>query len=406
MLVLGPSRSGKTSSLIIPNLLLTQHASVTTSTKDDVVREMATARHDGSVLLFDPSGTVPTPPGVRRVGYSPLRQSRTWDGAVLATRSLLDVQSHARTAHGEDHWSERAGALLAPLMHASALRDESLPQLTSRIDHREGDDSLSLLRERYGEHHPAVGVLQSVLATEERERSGIWSSASGLFAGLRTDAARQSSREAPLDVAQFLSGPHQLHIVSPSRHQAVTTPLVVGMVDELIHATYDRHHDGARLLLALDELANVAPLPRLASVVSEGGGQGVVVMAALQDLSQARARWGVAADGFVSLFPTTVVLPGIADRPTLELLQHLAGRQMVATPSTQLDRRGRVVGHSVSYGERDNATIAQLAQGRPGYALALDSRKRVGWVELTPAYRDERFRPYLERSIGSRERER
>ena len=162
MLVLGPSRSGKTSSLIIPNLLLTQHASVTTSTKDDVVREMATARHDGSVLLFDPSGTVPTPPGVRRVGYSPLRQSRTWDGAVLATRSLLDVQSHARTAHGEDHWSERAGALLAPLMHASALRDESLPQLTSRIDHREGDDSLSLLRERYGEHHPAVGVLQRV----------------------------------------------------------------------------------------------------------------------------------------------------------------------------------------------------------------------------------------------------
>jgi len=370
------------------------------------VREMATARHDGSVLLFDPSGTVPTPPGVRRVGYSPLRQAHTWDGAVLATRSLLDVQSHARSHRGEDHWSERAGALLAPLLHAAALRDESLPQLTSRIDHRDGEESLALLRERYGEHHAAVGVLQGVLATEERERSGIWSSASGLFAGLRTDAARQSSREAPLDVEQFLRGPHQLHIVSPSRHQAVTTPLVVGMVDELIHATYDRHHDGARLLLALDELANVAPLPRLASAVSEGGGQGVVVLAALQDLSQARARWGVAAEGFVSLFPTTVVLPGIADRPTLELLQQLAGRQMVATPSTQLDRRGRVVGHSVSYSERDNASIAQLAQGRTGYALALDSRKRVGWVELTPAYRDERFRRYLERSSEGRERER
>jgi hypothetical protein len=30
------------------------------------------------------------------------------------------------------------------------------------------------------------------------------------------------------------------------------------------------------LLLALDELANVAPLPRLAGIVSEGGGQGVL----------------------------------------------------------------------------------------------------------------------------------
>ena len=36
-LVLGPSRSGKTSSLIIPNLLMTDRACVTTSTKPDIV---------------------------------------------------------------------------------------------------------------------------------------------------------------------------------------------------------------------------------------------------------------------------------------------------------------------------------------------------------------------------------
>ena len=35
--------------------------------------------------------------------------------------------------------------------------------------------------------------------------------------------------------------------------------------------------------------------------------------AGLQDLSQARARWGTAADGFLSLFGTTVVLPGIGE---------------------------------------------------------------------------------------------
>jgi len=70
----------------------------------------------------------------------------------------------------------------------------------------------------------------------------------------------------------------------------------------------NRHEQGARLLLALDELANVAPLPRLASIVSEGGGQGVVTLACLQDLSQARSRWGTSAEGFLSLFPTTVVL--------------------------------------------------------------------------------------------------
>lgn len=367
---------------------------------------MARARRDGATLLFDPSGTVETPPGVHRVGYSPLRQSREWDGAVLASRSLIDVARRGRGDRGDDHWTERAGALVAPLLHAAALKGESLGRLASRVDERSGDDALHELDDRYGEHHPAVSLLRGVLATEERERSGIWSTASGLFSGMRTDAARASAREAPLDVEAFLSGPHQLHIVAPSRHQAVTTPLVVGLVEELVHATYDRHDQGARLLLALDELANVAPLPRLASIVSEGGGQGVLTLACLQDLSQARNRWGASGEGFLSLFPTTVVLPGIADRPTLELLQHLAGRSLVSSPMVQVDRRGKAAGYSTSWVERDRATLATIAQGRPGYGLGLDAAKSMKWIELTPAYQDERFRGHLDRSDRSERSER
>ena len=405
-LVLGPSRSGKTSSLIVPNLLMTTRSCVVTSTKDDVVSLMARARRDSATLLYDPSGTIATPPGVHRVGYSPVRQSETWDGAVLATRSLLDVARRARVERGDDHWSERAGALVAPLLHAAALNGDSLGTLATRVDARRAEDALAALTERYGEAHPSTALLSGVLSTEERERSGIWSTASGLFAGMRTDAARAAAREAPLDVDAFLAGPHQLHVVAPSRHQALTTPLVVGLVEQVIHATYDRAGTGARLLLALDELANVAPLPRLAGIVSEGGGQGVVTLACLQDLSQARARWGPAADGFLSLFPTTVVLPGIADRATLELLGHLAGRTLVPTASVQRGARGRAVGSSTTWVERDRASLAEMAQGRPGYALGLRADKTLHWIALTPAWRDERFRGYLDRSTPSRERSR
>ncbi len=289
------------------------------------------------------------------------------------------------------------------MLHAAALRDESLGQLATRVDERNCDDITRELSERHGEHHPSVSSLRGVLATEERERSAIWSTAAGLFAGVRTDAARASAREAPLDVDAFLAGPHQLHIVAPSRHQAVSIPLVVGLIEELVHATYDRHDQGARLLLALDELANVAPLPRLAAIVSEGGGQGVLTLACLQDLSQARSRWGAAADGFLSLFPTTVVLGGIADRSTLEMLRHLAGRTMEPTPTTQYGPRGRQAGRSTSWVERDRASISELAQGRPGHAIALDAAKRMRWVGLTPAHEDVRFRGYLERSERSRD---
>lgn len=405
-LVLGPTRSGKTSSIIVPNLLMTTDSCVITSTKDDVVRTMARARRDGATLLFDPSGTVATPPGVHRIGYSPIRQSSTWDGAVLAARSLLDVARRGWGERGDDHWSERAGALVAPLLHACATRDESLGQLASRVDERRCEDLVHELHERHGEHHPAVSLLRGVLATEERERSSIWSTAAGLFSGVRTEAARAAAREAPLDVAEFLRGPHQLHVVAPSRHQAVSIPLVVGLVEEVVHATYDHHADGAHLLLALDELANVAPLPRLAGIVSEGGGQGVLTLACLQDLSQARARWGASAEGFLSLFPTTVILPGIADRATLETLRQLAGRELVASPNVQRDAKGRPRGHSVAWSERDRLSVAELARGRDGHALGLDAQNRLRWVELTPAHREPRFRDYLERSPRERTRSR
>src|SRR3984957_14544866 len=169
-LVLGPTRSGKTTSIIVPNLLMTTDSCVVISTKNDVVSTMAHARRDGATLLFDPSGTVETPRGVHRVGYSPLRQSLAWDGAVLASRSLLDVSRRGRGDRSDDHWTERAGALVAPLMHACALRDESLGQLASRVDERRCDDLVHELTERHGEHHPSVSLLHGVMATEERER--------------------------------------------------------------------------------------------------------------------------------------------------------------------------------------------------------------------------------------------
>jgi hypothetical protein len=59
----------------------------------------------------------------------------------------------------------------------------------------------------------------------------------------------------------------------------------------------------------LDEVANIAPLQELPQIASEGGGQGLTLLAALQDLSQARARWGKAADGFLTLFRRQAAAP-------------------------------------------------------------------------------------------------
>jgi len=404
-LVLGPSRSGKTSCLIIPNLLMTEHGAVTTSTKNDVVRIIASARTDVAHLLFDPSGTVPVPPGVSAVGFSPIKLASTWDGSLLVTRSLSDTQQTMRSAHGDDHWTERSSALLAPLLHAAALNGTSLSKLARSVDERKGEASLEILRATYGDTHQSVALLSGILSTEQRELSGIWSNASGLLTGLRTDAAQAASRRPELDVDEFIKRRAQLHIVAPSRYQAITSPLIVGLIDQVVHHAYAIHHEGHRLLLALDELANVAPLPQLPSIISEGGGQGVTTLAALQDLSQPRRRWGVSGDSFLSLFPTAIIFPGIADRPTLDLLAGLGGRMATPTPTHSLSRRGKFQGVSWSHPELARATVADIAQGRPGMALGVTPDKHMQWIGLTPYYRSDRFVRYLDRST-SRDRSR
>jgi type IV secretion system protein VirD4 len=93
--------------------------------------------------------------------------------------------------------------------------------------------------------------------------------------------------------------------------------------------------DGAPpLYMCLDELANIAPIHDLPALISEAGGQRLHVMACLQDLSQARQRWGeTAADGFLSLFQTKLILNGIADPKTLEAISLCLGeydRQLVS----------------------------------------------------------------------------
>lgn len=108
----------------------------------------------------------------------------------------------------------------------------------------------------------------------------------------------------------------------------------------------------------------------------------------------------------MSLFPSTVIFPGIADRLTLETLQRLAGRELVESPTVHRDRRGRTQSLSAGWVERDRLSASDVARGRPGHALALTSTKELRWVALTPYFRDPRFAPYRERSAGARTLER
>ena len=143
------------------------------------------------------------------------------------------------------------------------------------------------------------------------------------------------------------------------------------------------------MLFALDELANIAPLHDLPMLVAEGGSQGVVTLACLQDLSQGVARWGREAEGFFSLFGTKVVFPGIGDTRTLEAISVLAGEvDRLVVSDTRSGRRGwfgprRKVSQTTSLRRERRLPVDVIARGSPGATLCLDGTE-PGWVWSTP----------------------
>jgi len=392
-LVLGPPRSGKTSSLVIPNILLSDGPVVSTSTKPDVMRATASSRRcDGWAFLYDPSGEVECPRGVERVGWSPLTTAVRWDAAVVTADAMVGASRVLAPRSGEHHWSERAGALISTLLHAAATEGRSMPDVLHWIDRHDGAPALEILASSAGEDAPATDLLAGIVATDPREQSGIWSTASGVLAAYRTQGALASTQTSPLDFDAFCGGPHTLYICSTGRRQRQFAPLVVAAVGDVRDAAYARCRDergGPPTLLALDEVANIAPLPDLPAMVSEGAGQGLLVLACLQDLSQARGRWGQAADGFLSLFGTTVVLRGIADTATLRDLSALAGDREVATTtvSRSVGAWGRIrPSTSVGSTRQARLPVDAVARGAPRRALVLGPHKEVEEVSLTPAH--------------------
>jgi hypothetical protein len=251
-----------------------------------------------------------------------------------------------------------------------------------------------------------------------------------VLAGYRTDAALESTEGQLLDVAELLGNRGTLYICAGSDHQRQAAPLVAGLLREVRTAAYEgaraatvgRFGEGtdpfagspqaypkAPLLLVLDELANIAPLHDLPTLVAEGGSQGVVTLACLQDLSQARARWDREADGFLSLFGTKLIFPGIGDTRTLEAVSLLAGEHEVSTISVSEGPRRRGLGalargttRTLSTRKERSLPVDAIARGRPGLILGIEGAE-PGSLRMTPWFSSS---PWREAVLDGRARAR
>jgi type IV secretory pathway TraG/TraD family ATPase VirD4 len=112
----------------------------------------------------------------------------------------------------------------------------------------------------------AVGLLVGLGNTEARERSSIFSAAADAIDAYASRAALDAASDPNFDAGSFVRSRDTIYIHAPAERQHLAAPLVCGLLSEIRRATYDADRTGelpGRVLFALDEVANIAPLSEL-----------------------------------------------------------------------------------------------------------------------------------------------
>ncbi|GAB3129436.1 hypothetical protein GCM10027056_31440 [Glaciibacter psychrotolerans] len=189
-----------------------------------------------------------------------------------------------------------------------------------------------------------------MLESDPRTRDSIWQGVSlalGALADPRVLDAVSPSEGEGFDPEQFLLSNGALYLLATGTGSNNSAALVSAFVEDLVETArrLAARSAGARLdpplLLALDEIGNLAPLPSLPNLMAEGGGTGITTMPVLQSLAQARTKWSDNAAGAIwDASIVKIVLGGASNSRDLQDLSTLIGERDETTASTTIGDRG------------------------------------------------------------------
>ncbi|HET9733513.1 MAG TPA: type IV secretory system conjugative DNA transfer family protein [Acidimicrobiales bacterium] len=439
--IVGPSQSGKTSGLCVPALLELDErggAVIAASVKGDLWSATHRRRESlGEVKVFDPTRVLVE----RSATWSPLRAAGTVTGAQAAARALVDVAGRGGLDNA-DFWMASAKELLWPLLHVAArtgatMRDvvrwvtthdrpqklpngrlaregevaERLRQVKQRLEQRDarrrGQPALFTTSDDDGPAPPtgalgdlvlAENALRGIWDTDERTRSSIYTTARTVIEAWSDPVVAAAADGCEITPEWLLQANNTLYIVAPAREQDRLRPVFACMVADLVHAAFDtaaRSESGelaTKLLVLLDEAANICPVRELPAWCSTCPSHGITLLTVWQDRSQQRLRYG--REGAETVWNNSgakVVLSGLADAATAEVT-HLLGEEDFERLGSSVDAgNGR---RSISQHTMTRRLVSEdaLRRQQPGQGLLIYKDLPPMRLALRPWHQDRTLR--------------
>lgn len=384
VIVFGPTGSYKTSGLAIPAIREWDGPVLCASVKTDLLQHTIEQRQArGDVMVFDPTESA----GMLSDGWSPLGQCASWHGALRVAQWLCTATHTGGSGGDLDFWYRAAKKLLAPILFAAASSGRSMADVVRWVDHQNTDEVDAALQAASCEEATDAWVAREL--RDPKQRASIYTTLETVLDAYQDPRVLRDSERAGITRDRLLGGGrHSLYICAPADDQEALRSVFATLVVSVTSAVYEqvaatRKPLDPPLLLVLDELANVAPIPRLDVLASTGRDQGIQQLSILQDLSQLEERYGPRrARTIVNNHHAKLVLSGQSDQATLDLVGQLLGDEEIPQ-SSRSTAEGRTT-HTESTQFRRLASSNTAREQERGRGILIYGHLPPARVHLTP----------------------
>lgn len=391
LIIVGPSRSGKTFQFVIPMCILAPGALVTTSTRPEVLDAAFAYRQAGGrpVAVFDPANLS----GTRYDAYK-LRFDLT-AGCVDPDVALKRAQRFASSTFGDvsngGYWSANSENILRAMLHAAALGGKSIEDVMLwYTDRARARDAVAIIREDPRGDDLIAADLSSVIENVSQGGDSLWSTAQAALKYLKERRVREYVTCDPahpgIDVKTFIESGGSLFLIGDQESVKGIEAFISGLVSEFrAVGSQMLEASGGRLdpplWFVCDEAANFA-LESLPFLISAGGGIGMPTVAVFQAKSQMETgifKNGVGATMWDSA-AVRIVLGGMMNDGDARGLETLIGTVREERRTTN-DGRGSA---SYTYALEDRSIFraSEISQLERGKGIVLRARVKPFVVSI------------------------
>ncbi|GAA1531173.1 type IV secretory system conjugative DNA transfer family protein [Kribbella lupini] len=381
----GGPRQGKTQ-LLMNWILDAVGAVITTSTKQDVLRDTATARAaKGPVWVFDPSGVITAGSEVDAlveslggtwVRFDPLQGCELAAVAMDRAADLIDGIGRNKSDGQGERWDGFAKQTLQALLHAAALGGYSMYDVQQWVAHPSKEAASTVLYQLEAAGTTAAGMMQEAkqfFTNNPNTQSSISTTIMPALGWLSVPSAAKAAAPGgqQFDVQELLATNGTVYLIGAEDKK--TSPLVTALTANIarqakaIAARSPRERLDPSLTMVLDEAALICLIP-LDQWSGDFGSRGITMHIAAQSRAQMRQRFGDAATGaLLTNCATKILFGGSADGEDLQYWSTVAGER--EEPAVTKDRSTGA--QSISTRKSTVLTPAQVGQLRTGQVLII-----------------------------------